>query len=109
MFSLDVNEHREQIRIDVPTWYEDARGEQSGIGKHAVFFPHEIVGSMFHFQHVDLTDRLFGNEGVPWLHAVFPVCTLYINLYTYTYIYIFTYLHKYKYTYTYIYIYISTY
>lgn len=76
MFSGNGSEHREQIRIDVPTWYEDARGEQEGIGKHAVFLPHEIVGSLYHFPHVNLTDKLFGDPGVPWLHVMFILFAL---------------------------------
>lgn len=53
------------MRIDVPIWYEDAHGEQEYFGKHAVLLPHEIVGAMYHFPHVDLTPKLLGDPGVP--------------------------------------------
>ena len=56
------------MRIDVPIWYEDAQGEQEGFGKHAILLPHEIVGTLYHFPDVDLTPKLLGDPGVPWLH-----------------------------------------
>ena len=51
-------------RIDVPVYYEDAMGEQEKTGWHAILLPHEIVGSMHSFPHMDLMSRLIGDPGV---------------------------------------------
>ena len=65
------------MRIDVPIWYEDAHGEQEYFGKHAVLLPHEIVGAMYRFPHVDLTPKLLGDPGVLWLHAFHSLILMY--------------------------------
>ena len=59
-------------RIDVPVYYEDAMGEQEKTGWHAILLPHEIVGSMHSFPHMDLMSRLIGDPGVSrWQHIYY--------------------------------------
>eukprot|EP00434_Breviolum_minutum_P044970 symbB.v1.2.040227.t1/scaffold7085.1/size15199/2 len=53
----------EALEIDVPVSYEDARGEMRSSGKHAMFLPHEILGTFYRFRHVDLMERLTGGPG----------------------------------------------
>ena len=54
------------LRIDVPVWYADARGEQRTAGKHSMFLPHEVVGQFYEWD--NLWVRLTGQPGVSYLN-----------------------------------------
>ena len=47
-------------------------------GKHAMFLPHEILGTFYRFRHVDLMERLTGGSGVS--------CLLWNDVFVNTYI-----------------------
>lgn len=69
----------------MPVFYADAQGQhKKKQGKHSLLLPHEIIGSFFDFQHVDLMEKLIGKPDVSWLqtgqnpnaHSVIYLCTV---------------------------------
>ena len=58
-----------QPRIEVPIFYEDARGQQRTSGMHYVLLPHEILGTFYQFEAADLMMKLTGGPGVSWMQS----------------------------------------
>ncbi|CAL1130239.1 unnamed protein product [Cladocopium goreaui] len=51
------------FQIEVPIFYEDARGQQRTSGMHYVLLPHEILGTFYQFEAADLMMKLTGGPG----------------------------------------------
>ena len=75
-----------QPRIEVPIFYEDARGQQRTSGMHYVLLPHEILGTFYQFEAADLMMKLTGWPRC-FLNAIFSRCTWKLKIYIYIYSY----------------------
>ena len=51
------------LRFQVPMCYEDAHGNLGSKITHCMLLPHEVVGTFYRFQHLDLMARLIGSPG----------------------------------------------
>lgn len=75
-----------QPRIEVPIFYEDARGQQRTSGMHYVLLPHEILGTFYQFEAADLMMKLTGGPGVSWMQSFRGALgnSRYIYIYSYS-------------------------
>ena len=53
------------LRFPVTIYYDDALGPREEIGSHSMLLPHEVVGTFYRFEPVDLMAWLTGKPGDP--------------------------------------------